>query len=189
MYRTGCRQALILEGMRKPIFVRPISDEEREKLEAGLRSSDAFVLRRCQILLASERGENAYQIARSLGCDSQTVRNAIHSFNEEGGGPEAALAKNSSRPHTVHAAFDEERAEKLKELLHRSPREFGKPGSWWTLAMAAEVSFEEGLSEKRVSGETIRATLARLGVRWQRAKRWITSPDSEYERKKGGATG
>lgn len=175
--------------MRKPIFVRPISDDEREKLEAGLRSSDAFVLRRCQILLASERDENAYQIARSLGCDSQTVRNAIHKFNEEGGGLEAALAKNSSRPHTVHAAFDSERAEKLKELLHRSPREFGKPSSWWTLTMAAEVSFEEGLSEKRVSGETIRATLVRLGVRWQRAKRWITSPDPEYERKKGVATG
>ena len=54
--------------------------------------------------------------------------------------------------------------------------------------MAAEVSFEEGLTKERISGETIRATLARLGVRWQRAKRWITSPDPLYERKKGGAT-
>jgi transposase len=169
--------------MRKPIFVRPISDEERETLEAGLRSSDAFVLRRCQILLASDRGENAYQIARSLGCDSQTARNAIHKFNNEG--LEAALAKGSSRPHTVHAAFDSpERAEQLEELLHRSPREFGRPTSVWTLEMAAEVSFEEGLTRKRVSGETIRATLARMGVRWRRAKRWITSPDPEYQRKK-----
>jgi hypothetical protein len=55
--------------------------------------------------------------------------------------------------------------------------------------MAAEAAFEEGLTEKRVSGETIRATLSRLlGIRWQRAKRWITSPDPLYERKKGGAT-
>ena len=54
--------------------------------------------------------------------------------------------------------------------------------------MAAEVSFEEGLSPERVSGETIRATLARMGVRWQRAKRWITTPDPEYARKKGAAT-
>jgi hypothetical protein len=114
------------------------------------------------------------------------VRNAIHKFNEEGGGPEAALAKNSSGPRTVHGAFDEERAEKLKGLLHRSPREFGRPSSSWTLAMAAEVSFDEALSEKEVSGETVRATLApRMGgVPWQRAKRWITSPDPEYERKK-----
>ena len=68
--------------MRRPIFVRSISDAERESLEAGLRSPDAFVLRRCQILLPSSRGENAYQIARSLGCNPQSARNAIHLFNE-----------------------------------------------------------------------------------------------------------
>ena len=40
-----------------------------------------------------------------------------------------------------------------------------------------------------MSGETIRAPLARLEVRWERAKRWIESPDSEYERKKGLSSG
>jgi transposase len=173
--------------MKRPIYVRPLRDAEREALEAGLRSSDAFVLRRCQILLASSRGENAYQIAKSLGCNPQTVRNAIHAFNDKGL-PEA-LQQGSKRPHTIHRAFDPERAEVLRELLHKSPREFGKQSSLWTMDMAAEVSFEEGLTNERVSGETIRATLARMGVRWERAKRWITSPDPEYARKKGGATG
>ncbi|MDP8948202.1 MAG: helix-turn-helix domain-containing protein [Actinomycetota bacterium] len=173
--------------MRRPIFVRPLSDAEREALEAGLRSSDAFVLRRCQILLASSRGENAYRIARSLGCDPQTARTAVKRFNE--GGLKEALRKRSSRPKNVRAAFPTERAERLRELLHRSPREFGKPTSLWTLEIAAEVSLEEGLTEGRVTGETVRATLARLGVRWMRAKRWITSPDPEYARKKGAATG
>ena len=51
------------------------------------------------------------------------------------------------------------------------------------------MSFEQGITERQVSGETIRATLARLGVRWERAKRWIESPDPEYARKKGLATG
>jgi transposase len=174
--------------MKEPIFVRPISDDEREALKAGLRSPDAFVLRRCQILLASAQGRTAYQIASTFGCHDQTVRNAIYKFNEEG--LQAALGKGSRRPHTIHAAFDHERAEKLRGMLQRSPRDFGKPSSLWTLEMAALVSFEEGLTKERVSGETIRATLARkLGVRWQRAKRWITSPDPEYERKKGVATG
>jgi transposase len=167
--------------------VRPLSDAERKTLETGLRSSDAFVLRRCQILLASDRGENAYQIARFLGCNPQSARNAIHEFND--GGLKAALRRGSSRPHTIHAAFDSEGAERLREMLHRDPRQFGKPTSLWTLDLAAQVSFEEGLTEGRVSGETIRATLARLGVRWERAKRWIESPDPEYERKKGRAIG
>ncbi len=98
------------------------------------------------------------------------------------------MEAGSSRPKHTRAAFDESSAEALRELLHRSPREFGYDTSLWTLEMAAEVAFEEGLTERRVSGETIRATLARLlGVRWMRAKRWITSPDPLYERKKGGA--
>jgi transposase len=115
------------------------------------------------------------------------VRNAIHAFNE--GGLEKALSKGSSRPRTIHPAFGSERAERLREMLHRSPREFGKPTSLWTLELAAEVSFEEGLTEGRVTGETVRATLERLGVRWLRAKRWIKSPDPQYDRKKGGVTG
>jgi transposase len=168
--------------MKPPIFVRTLSKEEREALQAGLRSSDAFVLRRCQILLASARRERPPRIAENLGCGSQTVRNAIHAFNQKGLG---ALKAGSSRPREVHAAFDEDGTEALQELLHRTPRDFGKQSTFWTLAMAAEVSFEEGIIERRVSAETIRATLARLGVRWQRAKRWIESPDPEYARKKG----
>ena len=73
-------------------------------------------------------------------------------------------------------------------MLHHNPRRFGKGTSLWTLDLAAEVSFEEGLTQERITGETIRATLERMGVRWERAKRWITSPDPEYARKKGGAT-
>jgi transposase len=138
------------------------------------------------MLLASSRGDEVPQIALNLGCAQQTVRDAIHAFNERG---LDALVAGSSRPKHIHAAFDERGAEALRELLHRSPREFGHDSSLWTLEMAAEVAFEEGLTRRRVSGETIRATLARLlGVRWMRAKRWITSPDPLYERKKGGAT-
>jgi transposase len=172
--------------MKRPIFVRPVSDAERQQLEAGLRSSDAFVLRRCQILLASARGEWALQIAQHLGCDDQTVRNAIHAFNRSG---LDCLNKGSSRPHSIHAAFPGARAQRLEALLHQSPRSFGKPTSLWTLELAAEVSFEQGLTPERVSGETIRATLARLGVRWQHAKVWITSPDPQYGRKRGLVTG
>jgi transposase len=172
--------------MRQPVFVRPITDAERQQLEAGLRSSDAFVLRRCQIILASARGEWAPRIAKYLGCNHQTVHNAIRAFNTLGLG---CLKKGSTRPHTTHPYFKADDAEKLRGLLHTSPRAFGKEASLWTLELAAEVSFEQGLTPEKVSGETIRATLERLDIRWQRAKRWITSPDPEYQRKKGLATG
>jgi transposase len=171
--------------MQQPLFVRPLTDAERQQLEAGLRSSQAFVLRRCQIVLASARGERVPQIARSLGCDEQTVRNAIHTFNTRG---VAALEPGSPRPHAIQVAFDAAGTQRLRALLHQSPRTFDKPTSLWTLEMAAEVSFEQGLTSQRVTGETIRVTLARMGVRWLRAKEWITSPDPAYARKKGHET-
>ena len=167
--------------MRKPIFVRPLSKEEREAVEAGLRSSEAFTLRRSQIVLASSRGKLASHIAADLGCDADTVTDAINAFNGRG---VDALQKGSNRPHTARRAFGAEQDEQLRALLHESPRRFGKETSVWTLALVAEVSFELGLTSERVNGETVRATLERLGVRWKRAKQWITSPDPEYARKK-----
>lgn len=169
------------------MYVRELSGEERQQLQAGLRSSDAFVLRRCQILLASARGERTPQIARGLGCATQTVRNVIRAFQEQG----LACLKEGSHlaHHRPHTAFPGDKGESLRLLLHQSPRQWGKDRSVWTLALVAEVSFEQGLTAKPVSGETIRATCERLGIRWQRAKEWIDSPDPAYQRKKVAATG
>jgi transposase len=173
-------------GMRPPVFVRPLTETERERLEAGLRSKDPDVLRRCQILLASARGQWAPRIAEMLGCNDQTVRNVLRQFEQAG--LDACLTRGSSRPHTIHAKVDELAAGQIRGLLHQSPRTFGKPTSVWTLELAAAVSFAEGITAGRVSGETIRQAIRRLGVRWQRAKQWITSPDPAYARKKVRAT-
>jgi transposase len=173
--------------MRKPIYIRPLTKDEQHTLQEGLRSSNAFVLRRCQILLASARGQTARRIGEALGCDDQTVRNVLHAFNTQG---LTALARRSSAPQrTPHAAFNATQREQLRALLHQSPRTFGHPTSLWTLPLAAEVAYAEGLTARPVSGEAIRRTLARLGVRWQRAKQWITSPDPAYRRKKNDVTG
>ena len=172
--------------MKPPIFVRTLTDEERQQLQTGLRSSDAFILRRCQILLASARGQYATTIEQNVGCDDDTVRKVIKAFNAHG---LKALKAKSRRPHHTSAAFSKEQTERLKELLHKSPRQYGKNTSIWTLGLVAEVSFVEGLTVERVSAETVRATLERLGIRWKRAKEWITSPDPEYMRKKSSVTG
>jgi len=171
--------------MRKPIFVRFLTEEERQKLEAGLRSKEPFVARRSQILLASSRGERAPRIAEFIGCDDQTVRNVIVAFNGRG---IAALEMGSRRPKTSQPIFSDERLEQLKALLHRSPRDFGKGTSVWTLELAAEVSFAEGITPRLVSGDSVRLALKRLKVSWKRAKHWITSPDPAYERKKSRVT-
>jgi transposase len=171
--------------MRTPIFIRPLSENEQQQIQAGLRSSDAFVLRRCQILLASARGERAITIAKHLSCDDQTVRNVIHGFNAAG---LAVRHEGSSRPHRLHTSFSEEGLQQLKALLHRRPSEFGKQRSTWTLALAAQVSFEQGIISVPVSDESVRRALKRLKTNCKRAKHWISSPDPQSLRKKTPAT-
>ena len=171
--------------MKPPVFVRDLSPEERQALTDGLHSPDAFTLRRAQIVLASSRGERAPRIAQQLGCSDQTVLNAIAAFNTRG---RAALSPGSHATHTRHPAFDAVAGEQLQALIHRSPRDFDLPTSLWTLDLLAEISCAEGLTHATVTGETVRATLVRLGITWKRAKHWITSPDRQYQRKKGVAT-
>ncbi len=84
--------------------------------------------------------------------------------------------------------LDGAKRERLRALLHQSPRAFGHARSTWTLALLAEVAHAQGLSATVLSAETIRQALLRLGVSWRRAKRWLTSPDPAYARKKAGAT-
>src|SRR5262249_14233188 len=167
--------------MQAPLFVRPLAADERAALAVGLRSARGVTVRRCQILLASAEGQHTTAIARTFRCNDQTVRNTIHDFHGRG---LSALQPKSSRPHTTQATFDADGRERLRELLHQSPRVLGQATSVWTLALAAEVSFDQGLTHRRVSAETIRAAMAQLGVRWKRAKHWITSPDPAYLRKK-----
>src|SRR5262245_45535272 len=129
--------------MKPPTFVRPLSDAERQALRAGLRSPGAFTLRRCQVLLASADGQRPKQIAAAVGCCVQSVRNAIRAFHAEGLG---CLREKPSAPKAARAVLDEAGCRRLRDLLHRSPRDFGKPTSAWTLALAAEVAHAEGLT-------------------------------------------
>ena len=147
-------------------------------------------MRRCQILLASASGLSPPKIAANLGCASQTVRNAIRAFNHRG---MDALTPGSSTPKRVHSAFDAESAERLRGMLHRSPREFGyecslcgffgdgrrcrlevgeqTPGAV-ALVLVLLALDGPGASKRRMEAlERMSATLSRLlGIRWLRAK-------------------
>ena len=84
--------------------------------------------------------------------------------------------------------LDQAKLERLHAILHQPPRAFGHARSTWTLALLAQVAHQRGLSATVLSGETVRQALLRLEVGWKRAKRWLTSPDPDYARKKAAAT-
>src|SRR4051812_41217420 len=108
--------------MHPPIFVREPSVEERARLEAALRASDAFTVRRAQIVLLSADGHRPRKIACGLRCAVQTVRNGIRAFNAGG---VAALEAGSSRPKSAAPVLGEAALGRLRAILHQPPRAFG----------------------------------------------------------------
>ena len=171
--------------MTPSLFVREMTAGETAAVHAGLRSPDAFTLRRALVLLASAAGRKPQRIAADLGCAAQTVRDAIRAFHAGGVG---CLAPKPKTPRTTRAAWPRDRDADLRVLLHASPRTHGQPTGLWTLALVATVARQQGWTARLVTGETVRQALKRLGVGWKRAKRWLVSPDPEYAAKKNAAT-
>jgi transposase len=172
--------------MKPPLLIRPLTEDEHRQLEANRRTADAFRVRPPQIVLASARRLSPKPIAQLVGCSVQTVRNVIHAFNPQG---VEGLGKQSNRPKTVAPVLDVTCCARLQPLLHQSPRLYGKPTGVWTLALAAEVGYEQGVTERLLSDETIRRALRRLQTNGKRANHWLTSPDPYYARKHRGAIG
>lgn len=171
--------------MPAPLYVRPLTAAEQSALDEALGSKVAFTLRRAQILRLSAQGKRSGEIAEALGCWPQTVRNAIHDFNERS---TESLHREKPGPKNPDRLFGEEEREALLEVAHRSPRKFSKDRSTWSLELLAEVAFEEDLTERVVSHETIRQAILAMGHSWQRAKDWIQSPDPQYALKKNTET-
>jgi transposase len=171
----------------RPIYARSITEEERQELRRELKSVNGVVVRRSQVILMSaDEGLRIPVIAERVGYSEETVRQVIHHFNQVGLG--AIYPKSSARPDDQRAFKDAARA-RLKGIVHQSPRDFGCESSMWTLQLLAEVSYQQGLTERVVHLDTVGETLHQLGVDWRKAKRHIQSPDAHYERKKSAATG
>ena len=126
----------MLCAMKPPLYIRQITDAERAALEAGLRSHEAFTVRRCQILLASAARQKPSSIATTLHCAPQTVRNVLHAFDARG---LACMQRGSNVPITVEPVLNAEKREQVRAILHQSPRTFGQPASVWTLVIIEKI--------------------------------------------------
>lgn len=172
--------------MEASLFARSLSEVEEYRLKRCLRGKDIFALRRAHLILGSARGVSVPALSQQTGYTVQMVRYVIHAFNQQGLN---CLVRQSNRPKTVSPLLSEAACQQLTQFLHQSPRLWGKKSSVWSLALLAQVIFEQGLTPHQVSDETVRRALGRLKVNWKRAKHWITSPDAQYELKKSGENG
>lgn len=171
----------------KPLYARPLTTDERAALQVGLKSKSGLTVRRSQMLwLSADERLKPQEIARRLGCSDQAVRVTLHAFEREG---LACLTEKKRGRPDPQRAFDAQAEQQLRQVLHQSPRHYGYETSLWTLELLAQVSYQQGWTQHLVHMDTISETLHRLGIRWNRAKQRISSPDPHYQVKKSAVTG
>jgi transposase len=175
-----------ITGGMKAVRIRELTTEEKKELENGLRSSEAYTVRRCQILLSNEQGQTAPKIAEGLHCSAQSVRRAIHAFKREG---IKCIQKKSSRPHNSVFSFDDAALKRLPDIANSSPRDYGIEHSLWSLKRLVKVCHQLGMVEKQIiSASVMREAIKRAGIDWKRIRKRIRSTDEAYEAKKSSET-
>jgi transposase len=157
------------------IFAKVIN-EGLEVLKKELKSTkDAKWYRRLQIVQLSSQKRTVPQLAMDFDLCEATVRDYIRRYNESGF--EALKRGNSNgRPTKINMTKAE-----WEELLHRSPCQFEKLNTGarnWTqklLVQYCSVYLDVQITQSAISG-----ILKRLGIKWNRGKLKVTSPDPLY---------
>lgn len=166
-------------GRPASVFVRALTPEEGVKLRQVSRRSKVFALRqRAQILLASDSGSPAAEIARVLQTDENQVRRVIRDFNDDG---VASLRPpmGGGRPRRIDDATREE----IRSIALARPRDLGEPGTRWSLTTLRRHLFRAGIVT--ISKEHLRRILQSMGITAQRTRTWKWSTDPLFEAKKG----
>ena len=111
------------------IFVRNLSPDEGARLRRLSRQSKVFAIRqRAQVLLASDSGAAAPQIAQVLQTDENQVRRVISEFNADG---MASLRPPTGGGHPRR--IDDVTRERIRDVALARPGDLGEPGTRWSL--------------------------------------------------------
>jgi transposase len=162
----------------KPIRVPILSPERLAALEELYRTPKARLRTRAQmVLLATERGLTASEIAQIVRQSEETVRRWLKRYLAEG----VEGLRDAPHPGAPRKVTEEYR-ERLVAAVRRRPRSLGLPFSLWTLHRLADYMAEQ--SGIRVEYETVRVHLKAQGIVLSRPQHTITSPDPEYALKK-----
>jgi len=166
--------------MVHPVQVRPISDEEGNRLLRIVRRSSGSVVtwRRAQMVLLSAQGMPVPKIAEVTFTSPDRVRDVLHNFDSDG--------FDSLQPRYAGGRppkFDLKQRAEIKKIALSRPQEHGLPFSTWSLSKLADFLVAEGVVDD-ISHEGLRALLHDEGVSFQAVKTWKASTDPDYEAKK-----
>lgn len=167
--------------MRPYVRVRTLTREEYEELKRmeRRRRLAAGKVKRAKIILLSNQGYLAREIADKLDCHERTAYRWINRFNKLG----MAGLEEGPREGRPRVYSPEDVGLIIQTSLTR-PDELGLPFGSWTLdRLVAYLSEEKGVGMKRTR---VAEVLGREGLRWRKQEGWFGERvDPEFAEKRG----
>lgn len=132
---------------------------------------------RAQVIRTMARTGCLRQAAEEAHVSVQYARRIVREFNETGL-DSLPPKKAKGRPHKI----TNEQADELRAYVAQSPKKYGLPWTCWSLTKVFEFATGKKLIPP-VAVETLRSTLRRSGISYQRTKTWKESNDPEFHTK------
>lgn len=173
IYKIGSKR----DKTNASVYVKGLTDKEKDELNKSIKSSDAFTKDRAKIILLSSQKLFAKQIAEKLSCEERKVRKAIKEFNNKG---ISALQRGKAKG--AIPKFDEVKKKIMLIHFSKTPVSFGYHFTTWTLPRFTKHLIDYKVVDS-ISIEKVRQILDEAGARLKRSKRWQYSPDKDFDKK------
>lgn len=159
--------------------VRSLTVTEGQHLQRVLRrGKDRTAILRAQVVLMSDQGFRAKQIADVTRLHEEYVRELIRLFNVDG--LEILKRKPGSGRRPM---FSEEEQTIIAEFALSPPQVFGQPFTRWTLEKLRRFLIARKVV-RSIGLQTLARILEAKKVRLQRTKTWKVSNDPAFDAKK-----
>jgi transposase len=153
-----------------------INEEDEKVIRDQLRATkDAKWYRRLKIIQLSREGKTVAELSEIFEVSEATIRQYIHRYNEGG---LCSLKPQSSPGRPIRISFTRHQWE---EILHQSPSQFqllNTAARNWNQQMLVDYC-KKYLGIEITQGR-IAQIFKQLGLKWNRAKLKVTSPDPLY---------
>jgi transposase len=167
--------------MKAPVRIRKLEVEEYNALKkwAASRRMAAGRVKRAQIILLSNQGYIASEIAQSLDLNEKTVRVWISRFNRAGLAGLEEKVRNGRPP-----VYSTEEVSTVLALAQTLPQSLDLPFHFWTLdRLVAYLNEKKHIGIKR---SRLSEIFLREGLRWKHEEGWIGERvDPDFAQKRG----
>ena len=169
-------------GRKPKIFVRQLTQEEKDVVEHASKSNDAFMRERAKAIIHSSQGLKVSEICKKMGKEKRSVLSAIKEFNRNG---LACLQRGKTTGRKPK--FTPQQKAEILAVVNTDPRKHGKNFTVWSLPKLKGHIIENKIVD-HISIETLRQILRHGNKKYKKSRKWLYSNAPQFAKKNSKLT-